>query len=247
MKAMIFAAGIGSRLKPLTDHTPKALVELRGLPLLQHQLNLLKSAGIREIVINIHHHAEIMLAFIEKISTHEFSISVSDETDQLLDTGGGLKKAAQWLTGDEAFFVLNADVICNFDLLEMHMNHLETKSDVSLAVTNRSSSRQLLFDSTDRLCGWKNEQSGELKRIEPLRDGNPFSFSGIHLINPSVLSFFGDESVFSIIDFYLNHGNHLKIQAFHHQKEGWFDLGDLKKLEMAERYYQDHPFKWERL
>lgn len=244
---MIFAAGIGSRLKPLTDRIPKALVDLRGTPLLRHQFNLLKKAGIREVIINIHHHPEQMKNFVQSISEEEFSIVISDESAQLLDTGGGLKRASEWLAGKEAFFVLNADVICNFDLTAMLKNHHKSNADVSLAVTSRPSSRQLIFDNTNRLCGWKNEQSGEIRHIEPLREGNPFSFSGIHLINPSVLAFLGDESVFSIIDFYIKHGDHLNITAFHHTTEGWFDLGDLKKLEKADLYYQNHPFIWEQI
>jgi NDP-sugar pyrophosphorylase family protein len=245
MKAMLFAAGLGTRLRPLTDHLPKALVELKGTALLIHQLNLLKQADIKEVIINIHHHAEKMVSFIENLQTPGMKLIISDESQELLDTGGGLKQAAQWLNGKDPFFVINADVICNFDLRQMLALHLKSRAEVSLAVTNRHSSRQLLFDSQNKLCGWKNNQTGELKSIKPLRAGTPFSFSGIHLINPIIFELFDDEKVFSIIDAYLKLGDKLSIQAFEHPTEGWFDVGDIKKLEAANLYYQDRLFSWE--
>src|ERR1035437_430043 len=158
MKAMIFAAGLGTRLKPITDNLPKALVPITGKPLLEHTILKLKSAGFDEIIVNIHHFPDQIIDFLKVNNNFGIRIEVSDERDQLLDTGGGIRKAKQFFDNGEPFLVHNVDILSNVDLAELYNQHLRTNSLATLVVSQRDTFRYLLFDNNLRLNGWINEK-----------------------------------------------------------------------------------------
>lgn len=236
MKGMIFAAGLGTRLKPLTDHLPKALVCLGDKTLLERQIDFLVEQGIDEIIINIHHFPELMQKHIRHYAKKNAKLYVSDESDLLLDTGGGLRKAASLLQSEEPVLLINVDIICNFPLRSMMEAHRHSGAACTLAVTRRASARNLLFDNQFRLCGWENRKTGEQIIFTP-GEHLSYAFSGIHLINPELFELLPDQDVFSIIDFYLKIGSYTKIYGFQHEEAGWFDLGDTEKLKKAAHYY----------
>lgn len=208
MKAMIFAAGLGTRLKPLTDTMPKALVPVGGKPLLQHTIEKLKLSGFDEIIINIHHFAEQIIDFIKFNNNFGIRIEFSDEREKLLDTGGGIKKASWFFDDGKPFLVHNVDILSNINLNEAYACHLKTHSPATLVCSRRQTSRYLLFDSDNHLKGWINEKTGEVK--SPFPNFNPevhqkLAFSGIHILQPSVFHYMENFSnKFSIIDFYLS-------------------------------------------
>ena len=163
MKAMIFAAGTGSRLKRLTAHTPKALIPIGGKPMLEHVILKLKSSGFDQIVINIHHLGNQIVDFLEANNNFGVRIEISDESDYLLDTGGGIKKATSLLCGNEPFLIHNVDILSNVDLKKLYDTHVQTNPLATLLVSQRNTSRYLLFNKENRLCGWRNHETGEVK------------------------------------------------------------------------------------
>lgn len=224
MKAMIFAAGLGTRLKPLTDTMPKALVPVGGKPLLEHTIEKLKAAGFDEIIINIHHFAEQIIDFVEANRHFGIHIEFSDEREELLDTGGGIKKASAFLNDSQPFLVHNVDILSNIDLQKLYKISIQhTRSDsvapqsrqsqlhsplATLVCSERKTSRYLLFDSDNRLKGWINEKTGEVKspfpNFEPQRY-RKLAFAGIQILQPSVFQYMaGFPDRFSIIEFYLS-------------------------------------------
>jgi N-acetyl-alpha-D-muramate 1-phosphate uridylyltransferase len=243
MKAMIFAAGLGTRLRPLTDDRPKALVELAGRTLLQITVDTLSAAGASLIVINIHHFPEMMKDAVSKLKTRS-EIIISDESDLLLDTGGGLLKAAGMLSGNEPVILHNVDIVSGIDLKEMYQNHQKSNALVTLAVSQRPSSRYFLWDN-DRLCGWLNTKTGELKSSYST-DNEPLAlaFSGIHIINPELLSMIDEKGVFSINKIYLRLAAQQKIVPYIHNSKYWADLGTPEKLLAAEKQILENPGKF---
>ena len=186
MKAMIFAAGIGSRLYPLTKKTPKALVEVAGKTMLEHTLLHLKDHGVNQVIINIHHFAGQIRQFVHDKGSFDMQITFSDETGRLLDTGGGLKKASWFFKESGPFIVHNVDVLSNLDLSALYRYHLDKKALATLAVRQRTSSRYLLFDHNRLLCGWENNKSGQQKMTRPVYQVEKLAFSGIQVINPAL-------------------------------------------------------------
>ncbi len=235
MKAMVFAAGLGTRLRPLTDTRPKALVEVLHTPLLEIAIRRLIFFGCRDIIVNIHHFGEQIVEFLQRKDFFGIHIEISDERNLLLDTGGGLKKAA-WFLGDAPFILLNADVLSNIDLGALYQTHLNSGAMATLAVRHRPSSRMLLFDETGQLCGWKNGQTGEEKWARPAHTSpQAWSFSGIQVLDPSFFTFFPtDRTVFSIIDTYLAAAESEKILAYPHDSDIWLDVGRPEQIEKAE-------------
>lgn len=230
MKAMILAAGLGTRLLPLTENKPKALLEVQGIPLLQHTIRYLTYFGVNEIVINIHHHAGQIIDFIRKKNSFGVRIEFSDETDELLDTGGGLYKA-RWFFNDQPFFLTASDVITNLDLNAMYLKHLALKPLVTLAVKQRSSSREFLFDREYRLCGWQNNATGETRQVRDVKDPMKIAFSTIHLIDPLIFDLITEHGCFSLVDVYLRlAANHL-IMGFEHNNSQWFEFGRIENLD----------------
>ncbi|HMQ85909.1 MAG TPA: nucleotidyltransferase family protein [Saprospiraceae bacterium] len=232
MKAMIFAAGLGTRLRPLTNDRPKALVEVGGRPLLEWAIRLLKKHGFDDLIINVHHFSQQIVDFIDRKAAFGISIQISDESDLLLDTGGGLKKARSFF--DEApFLVYNADVLTNMDLTAFYQQHLQSGALATLAVRNRPSSRMLLFDEGNSLVGWKNNSTGEQVRCRDAEATKEMAFSGIHAISPLLLEHFPEEAVFSIIPLYLRLGAEFPIKAYAHDADSWVDVGKASGLERA--------------
>lgn len=236
MRAMILAAGLGTRLKPLTDTIPKALIKLNGHTLLGLQIKKLKSEGFDQIIINVHHFAEQIKDYLQKNNYFGCTIQISDENEKLLDTGGGLKKASHFFSNDKPFLVHNVDIISNINLKKMMEFHVGSSSIATLAIQDRKSSRKFLFDEKLILCGWMNEKAG--KKIIT-RDSQyrlvPFSFSGIQIISPELFTYFPDEDVFSLVDLYLPAAKREIITGYVHNEDEWIDLGKIENVNQSER------------
>ena len=240
-KAMIFAAGLGTRLRPLTDTLPKALVPVAGKPLLAHQLERLSAAGIEQVVINVHHFAEQIKAFV---AGHDFGLRIilSDESDCLLDTGGGLAKARCWLDGDDPVLVHNVDILCNVDLREWMSRH---PVGTTLLVSERPTQRYLLFDEANRLSGWTNLATGEMRGpCSPSEAARlrRYAFSGIQLVSPAVFPLMDAWPLrFSIIDFYLAVCRDMPILASPEPSLRLLDVGKPAALAKAEEFLATYP------
>lgn len=236
MKAVIFAAGLGTRLKPLTNSKPKALVKIGEKTLLEHAIVYLKQFGIKEFVINIHHFGDLILRHIKDNDNFGVEIQISDERRKLLDTGGGLIKMENWLS-DGPFLIYNVDILTDLNLDQMVKFHQTTNSLVTLAVRNRETSRYFLFDTNYQLSGWKNIKSGEMKLIAgKSEDLRPLAFSGIHVVSPEIFKYKPPEEIFSIVDWYLELAKNHKISGFGHDNSFWLDVGKISKIAAAETY-----------
>jgi MurNAc alpha-1-phosphate uridylyltransferase len=231
MKAMILAAGKGTRLLPLTDTRPKALLEVQGVSLLEHTIRYLKYFGVDEIVINVHHYASQITAFLEKNCHFGIRIEISDEQDELLDTGGGLYKARGFFDDGKPFILSTSDVITNLNLQEMYRFHQERDPLVTLAVKHRESSREFLFDDDYRLCGWKNNLSGETRMTGKIRESKKIAFSAIHVISPRIFDKITERGSFSIVDVYLRLAADHTLLGFEHDRSMWYEFGRIENLE----------------
>lgn len=237
MKAFILAAGLGTRLKPLTDFKPKALIELNGIPLIEIIIKRLIKYDFKEIIINVHHYADQIIKFLEKNNYFNIEIKISDERELLLDTGGGLKKASWFFDDNQPFLIHNVDIISNINLKEFYEYHKSQNSVITIAVQKRNSSRYFLFDSENYLCGWENIKTGEVKIVRnPSGPISKYAFSGIHTVTPIVFKNFPDKDVFSIIDFYLALASKYKISFYEHNNNFFFDLGKKENLIEAEKF-----------
>jgi N-acetyl-alpha-D-muramate 1-phosphate uridylyltransferase len=235
MKAMILAAGLGTRLRPLTDNIPKALVKIGNTPLLEYAIRKLHHYGFNDIIINIHHHPDIIISFLDKNRNFGVNISISDERDMLLDTGGGLKKAASFFTGNDAFLLYNCDIVTDLNLLTLYKYHLEHSALCTLAVRDRETSRYFIFDDDNTLCGWWNKKTGEKKSVRWSGSNyNAKAFSGIQIISPSALELFPDKKVFSLVEFYLLIARDHKIEGYDHTETKWTDIGKSDALEQMQ-------------
>jgi NDP-sugar pyrophosphorylase family protein len=255
MKAMIFAAGLGTRLRPLTDTCPKALIPLNGKPMLQIVIEQLKRYGFNEIIINVHYLGNQIVEFLQQQHNFGIRIEISDETDQILETGGGLLNAQHFFDDGKPFLVCNADVFTTINLTNFFNAHLENNSIATLAVRNRNSSRYLLFDDNDILFGWENVKSGEIKiprkpsaaDRRPLNDDDEyplheFAFSGYHIISPEIFKHCSRTGKFSMTDWYLDICSEHQIKAFHHDDDIWLDIGSLAELEKASELIKSATF-----
>jgi len=239
MKAMILAAGLGTRLRPLTDTKPKALVEIKGIPLLEILIRRLKQNGIREIIVNAHHFANQITAFIERKNQFDIRIEISEEKE-LLDTGGGLKKAAWFFDDGRPFLLHNADVLTNLDYAVMLQKHLEKSALATLAIHSRKTSRYFLFDSNQRLCGWESVADGQKKMAVAAEHVQRYSFMGIHIISPEIFTHLPQNGPFSIVQAYLDlsaKGQH--IYGFPADAYKWIDTGRKEHLAKAAKEFQD--------
>ena len=242
MKAMIFAAGLGTRLKPLTDTMPKALVPLAGKPLLQWQVEKLRDAGITDIIVNVHHFPDQIIDTIRANNGWGCNIVISDERDQLLDTGGGLKKAISNLQSpisNSPILACNVDILSNMDLRALISSYQSTISNLQspmslLVVSQRETQRYLCFDEQDQLCGWTNIKTGEVKG----RDGRHLAFSGMQILSPDVLARLDEmpEGKFSLIDFYLNVLNEVPLHAYVPENYKMMDVGKIDQIDEAEAF-----------
>jgi NDP-sugar pyrophosphorylase family protein len=244
MKAMIFAAGLGVRLRPLTDTKPKALVEINGVTLLELVINRLKKTGVNEIIINVHHFAGQIIDFLDKKQRFNIRIEISHE-NELLDTGGGLQKAGWFFDDGNPFLLHNVDVLTDLDYESMISSHLQSGALVTVAVRRRKTTRYFLFDQSQRLCGWESTDSGEIKMARKTEgDLQNLSFMGIHVISPKIFNLFTEKALFSIIDAYLRlAADEHKIIAYRADRARWIDLGKKENLAEAERMFHDEFFK----
>lgn len=235
MQAMIFAAGLGTRLKPLTDNIPKALVPVNGKPLLQWNIEKLSAAGFTRIVVNVHHFPTLIRDFLESNNNFGIDILLSDEQDELLDTGGGLIKASGFFSSKEPVLAHNVDVISNLDLRDLMRFHLQQDALATLAVRQRNTQRYLLFDGTMRLQGWKNIKTNEILNMGNLsaEDYIPLAFSGIQVVGPEIFQKETRQGKFSIIDTYLNQAKENRIFGYRDNSTLWMDLGRKEQLEEA--------------
>lgn len=240
MKAMIFAAGMGTRLKPLTDTIPKALVPLSGKPLLQHTIEKLKASGFNEIIINVHHFADMIIDFVLANDRFGIRIEFSDEREKLLDTGGAIKKASWFFDDNQPFLIHNVDILSNIDLRELVEHHQGSSSTATLVCSVRGTSRYLLFDESNRLQGWINEKTGEVK--SPIPNFNPseyqkLAFSGIHIMQPAIFHLMQDyPDTFSIIDFYVKFSSKINLSSHVPTRFRVVDVGKPVTLAAAERF-----------
>ena len=241
MNAMIFAAGLGTRLKPLTDTMPKALVPVAGETLLAHVVNKLKAAGAEHVVVNVHHFAEQIEDYLAQNDNFGIDIQISDERQQLLETGGGLKKALPLFADRRHVLIHNVDILSNVDLRQFYQQSLA--NEVTLLVSRRKTKRYLLFDDDMTLVGWTNIETGEVR--SPYADLVPqhcqmFAFSGIHCVSCSLSSLMeGWQERFPIMDFYLRHCAEVKIKGIAVNDLKLMDVGKLDTISEAEDFLRD--------
>ena len=239
MKAMILAAGLGTRLKPFTNNTPKALVPILGTPVIEHVILKLKSQGFNEIIINIHHFADQIINFIKSKNYFDIRIEFSDEREKLLDTGGAIKKASWFFDTNEPVLIHNADIISNVDLSAVYESHVQSKKIATLVVNERETSRYLFFDQKNNLKGWINEKDGKVvssSEFNPLIH-KKLAFFGIHVLSKNAVSSMKDfPDKFSIISFYLSLCDSKSIGAYIAKDHYMVDVGKLTSLNKAEEF-----------
>jgi NDP-sugar pyrophosphorylase family protein len=238
MKAIIFAAGLGTRFKPWTDAHPKALAMVNGKSLLQRNIEYLQQYGITEVVVNVHHFANQVREAIKENDGWGSNISISDETEEVLETGGGLVKAQHLLEGDEPFISLNVDILTNLDLGKLIAYHQQHRPLITMGVTNRKSSRVLLFDEGNRLCGWKNVQTGEEKISIPKPHLIERAYSCVVVYEPKIFSLIQQQGKFSIIAAYLDLAAANSIIGLDHSGDKLVDVGKPESVAIAEALFQ---------
>jgi len=223
---MILAAGLGTRLKPFTDEHPKALVQVNNKTLLQRNIEYLSHFGIKELIINVHHFAGQVISELKKNKGFGSTVTISDESEAILETGGGLKKAAAFFSGtEEPFVLMNVDVLTDMNLSDMIDQHNRLRPLATLAVTTRYTSRYFLFDEMSHLCGWKNVKTGEQKISRSAAKFYSKAFSGIHVISPAMLPMIKLEGKFSMIDVYLEMAKTQLIGEYDHSNTKFIDVG----------------------
>lgn len=235
MTALILAAGLGTRLKPLTDNKPKALVEIGGRTLIELAVKKLLADGFENIVINIHHYGEMLISFLKENKNFGANIKLSDERKLLLDTGGGLKHISKLIKHDEPILVYNVDVITNLNLAEFYKIHSNSENLATLAVRKRKTNRYLLFDRDYQLCGWINKITKERILVRDYVNRlSELAFSGIHVVNPVIFNLMPAEKKFSIIDLYLKLAPNFLIKGYDHTDTKWIDVGKIDNIQAAE-------------
>ncbi len=237
MKAMILAAGLGSRLKPFTDNHPKALALVNGKTLLQRNIEYLVAYGVTDIIINVHHFADQVISFLLENKQFGISITISDETSEVLETGGGLQKASWFFDANRPFLLMNVDILTNMNLQDMLTCHLSAKPLATIAVSHRESSRCFLLNEKMQLCGWRNNSTGEEKISRNESPLLPFAFSGIHIIDPKIFSFIQQKGKFSMVDVYLDLAKTHPILAYDHTGCALLDVGKPESILQAEKLF----------
>jgi MurNAc alpha-1-phosphate uridylyltransferase len=243
MKAMIFAAGLGSRFKPWTDHHPKALAMINGKSLLQRNIEYLQQYGIRDVVVNVHHFADQIIEAVEKNNGWGSNVAISDERDEVLETGGGLLKARPLLEGDEPFVTINVDILTDLNLTDLLAFHQQHKPLISFAVTNRKTARNFLFDASDKLCGWRNVTTGEEKgpvlsyAEEEKKKLIEKAYSCVVVFEPRFFSLVKQKGKFSLTEPYLDLSAEHTILGYDHSGDKLVDVGRPESVVMAENYF----------
>ena len=234
---MIFAAGLGSRLKPWTDHHPKALAVVNGKSLLQRNIEYLQKHNIREVIVNVHHFADQVIESITKNNGWGTEVTISDETDEVLETGGGLKKAGWYFENETDFVVMNADILTDMDMSGMITQHQQQKPLATLAVSSRDTSRYFLFDEQNILSGWRNVKTGEERISRNAGDLAQKAFSGIHVINTRLLQLINQQGKFSMVDVYLDLAKEHIISSYDHTGKQLVDVGKPESIAKAEAIF----------
>jgi NDP-sugar pyrophosphorylase family protein len=240
MKAMIFSAGLGTRFKPWTDQHPKALALVNGKSLLQRNIEYLRQNGINELVVNVHHFADHIIEAIMLNNGWGSSVTISDERDELLETGGGLLKAKEFFKSGEKFITCNADILTDLDIKKLISVHEEKKALISFAVTNRKTSRYLLFDETDRLCGWRNRKTGEEKISIRKKILIEKAYSCVVVFEYDVFMLMEEKGFtgkFSLIDVYLALAAENLILGYDHSGDKLVDVGKPESIALAESVF----------
>ncbi len=230
---MIFAAGLGSRLKNETQEKPKALVEINGKTMLQHCIETIKKIGINQIVINVHHFSAQITKYLTENKNFECEIKISDETNELLDTGGAILHAKSYFINEKFVLLHNVDIISSINIKEMIDFHISSGALATVAAQNRANERKLLFDEQNRLSGWRNLKSGAEIITRPNNFYNELSFSGLHVINTKIFDVMQNTGKFSIFKEFLDLSNQYLINAFVHNNDFWLDAGKPETLEIA--------------
>src|SRR6476620_2454411 len=234
---MIFCAGLGTRFKPWTDTHPKALAIVNGKSLLQRNVEYLQKYDIRDIVVNVHHFADQIVEAIESSKGWGSKIIISDEKDEVLETGGGLMKARKFLEGD-TFLTINVDILTDANLKYFMATHQQENSLITLAITNRKTSRYLLFNKYNRLCGWRNIQTREERIALEAKDMFEKAYSGLAIFEPGVFDLITLQHKFSLIDVYLCLAHYNNIAGFDHSESKFLDVGKPESVELAERLFE---------
>jgi NDP-sugar pyrophosphorylase family protein len=233
MKAMIFAAGLGTRLRPLTNDRPKALVEVNGVPLLEFTIRRLMHFGVTEIIVNTHHFAEKIADFLKSKNNFGIRIEVSHEVEKPLETGGGLKKARWFFDDNQPFFICNADVLSNIDLKKLYAAHLSNNAIATYAVQKRDTSRYMLHNTEGSLCGWMNTKTKTVRMGRAASELGMYSFSTFHVVSPRIFETTPEGDFFSIIDWYLAICGTYNIVGWRHDDDIWCDVGKPETLKEA--------------
>lgn len=233
MKAMLFAAGFGTRLKPWTDKHPKALALVNGKSLLQRNIEYLQLAGVKEVVVNVHHFPDQIIRAVQENRGWGSVVHISDETNQLLDTGGGLLQAAPYFAGQPYFIAMNVDILTDLPLAKMILYHLEMDALATLAVTDRQSNRHFLFDEAQSLVGWRQREPFSEKIVKSSKVLISKAFSGVHIINPALFEKVQLQGKFSMVDLYLSLAGQSKIVGYDHTGTRFLDVGKPESLQMA--------------
>ncbi|MEO6406687.1 MAG: sugar phosphate nucleotidyltransferase [Ferruginibacter sp.] len=236
-KAMIFAAGLGTRFKPWTDTMPKALAIVNGKSLLQRNIEYLQQYNIRDVVVNVHHFPEKLIESIENNNGWGSNITISDERNELLETGGGLLNAAALLKDQQPFISLNADILTDLDLNKLVAYHEEKKALISFGITNRKTSRNFLFDENNRLCGWENNITGERRISIDKPSLKPMAYSCVVLFNQEIFELIPQSGKFSLVDTYLSLAKDFPIYGFDHSGDRFVDVGKPESVASAESIF----------
>ena len=233
---MIFAAGLGTRLKPITNNKPKALATIHGTPLLEIVIRRLINYDFKEIIVNVHHYADLILDFLDFKNNFGVDIQISDEREKLLDTGGGLKKASWFLNDKKPFLVHNVDAITDVDLIDFYNYHVKKQALATLLVRHRPGSRFFLFNDQKRLCGWENVVTSEQILANHSEENlEQIAFSCLHVIDPKIFSMIQEDGCFSIIDVYLRLAKNYNLYGYLDDHSYWLDVGTPEKLEKGEK------------
>lgn len=238
--ALLFAAGLGTRLKPFTNEHPKALAQVNGKTLLQHNIQYLQSFGINKVVVNVHHFANQIIDIVKENNGWGSDVLISDETAEVLETGGGLVKAIPLFGDAENIVIMNVDILTNLNIQQIFQQHINTNALATLAVTNRTTSRYFVFDKENKLCGWMNTKTNELKGIEHFDETQhiKLAFSGIHILNKKIFSSIKQQGKFSMVDVYLDVMKTNDIIAFNHSQDKFIDVGKPESIAIAEAMFQ---------
>ena len=238
MNAMIFAAGLGTRFKPWTDNHPKALALVNGKSLLQHNIEYLQQYNITNVVVNVHHFADQIIDAVNQNNGWGSNITISDERNEVLETGGGLLKAQSLLQSNEPFITLNADILTDLSISNLLAYHQQKKALISFGITNRKSSRNFLFNESNRLCGWENNVTGEKKISIENENLHPMAYSCVAIFEPSVFDLIPQRGKFSLTETYLSlAANHL-ILGYEHSGDRFIDVGKPESVAIAEEMFR---------